>query len=180
MRSLAKIIFPIVLIVSVGCVSSVLAQQSAQERAANLRIQLEDLKAKQDELQTRLQELDEALKPENIASALAGVGSVHPEELREQRRRQLTNEKTGVQAQLDQLAISRTRIEKALQEADARAYQESARPNSDGVTPKGPNATSAEDSTAPVRPVARHRRRPVKKHKTQPKKPKPVTAPSNQ
>ena len=56
------------------------AQSNAQERSANLRVQLVDIQAKQAELQSRLQQLEEELKPENIEHSLAGVGSVHPEE----------------------------------------------------------------------------------------------------
>src|SRR5207245_2612672 len=80
-------------------VTPVLAQTSPQERAANLRAQLSDVQARQSELQTRLQQLEYDLKPENIERSLAGIGSTHPEELREQRRRQLEGEKMRVQAQ---------------------------------------------------------------------------------
>jgi hypothetical protein len=48
----------------------VLAQESAQQRAANLRAQLTETQAKQAELQTRLQQLQEDLKPENIERSL--------------------------------------------------------------------------------------------------------------
>ena len=89
------------------------AQSNAQERAANLRAQLVEAQARQAELQTRLQQLEEDLKPENIERSLAGVGSVHPEELREARRRQLEIEKRGVQSQLDLLAASHSRLETA-------------------------------------------------------------------
>src|SRR5205823_3361221 len=75
------------------------AQSNAQERAANLRAQLVEAQARQAELQTRLQQLEENLKPENIERSLAGVGSVHPEELREARRRQLEIEKRGVRSE---------------------------------------------------------------------------------
>src|SRR6185437_8145161 len=73
--------------------------------------------------------LDEALKPENIQNSLAGVGSTHPEDLREQRRRQLEKEKAGVVAQLERLAASQRRLENAVAAADAAAYQQSAQPN---------------------------------------------------
>jgi hypothetical protein len=72
--------------------------------------------------------LDESLKPENIERSLAGIGSTRPEELREQRRRQLTIERDGVQAQLKTLETSRQRLETALANAEVLAYQESARP----------------------------------------------------
>jgi uncharacterized protein YlxW (UPF0749 family) len=50
------------------------AQTNAQERTANLRVQLVDIQAKQAELQSRLQQLEEDLKPESIERSLAGVG----------------------------------------------------------------------------------------------------------
>src|SRR5439155_26064879 len=82
-------------------VVQVTAQESAQERAANLRTQLVETEARQAELQTRLQQLAEDLKPENIERSLAGVGSTHPEDLREARRRQLEIQKKSIEYQLD-------------------------------------------------------------------------------
>ena len=103
---------------------TVVAQEYRQERAANLRAQLVDIQAKQTELQTRLEQIEEQIKPENIERSLAGIGSTHPEDLREQRRRQLEIEKRGVQAQLDTLAASRARLEAAIA-SDAMSYQRS-------------------------------------------------------
>src|SRR5438876_12331605 len=115
---------PIVLLVAGVLTTTAAAQGTAQEQAAKLRVQLSDLQARQAELPMLLQQLEEDLKPENIEHSLAGVGSTHPQELREQRRRQLETQRTGVRTQLDQLTASRTRLEPALAEADARAYQE--------------------------------------------------------
>jgi hypothetical protein len=111
------------------CTADVLAQNttSAAETAENLRLQLLEVQAKEAELQTRAQQLDEDLKPENIERALAGIGSTRPEELREQRRRQLSIERDGVRAQLELLANERARLESAILTADAEAYHESAR-----------------------------------------------------
>jgi hypothetical protein len=111
------------------CTSDALAQNttSAAETAENLRLQLLDVQAKEAALQTRAQQLDEDLKPENIERALAGIGSTRPEELREQRRRQLNIEKDGVRAQLELLAKDRARLESAILTADAEAYHQSAR-----------------------------------------------------
>src|SRR5436190_4487966 len=126
------------------------AQSNAQERAANLRTQLIEAQARQAELQSRLQQLDEDLKPENIERSLAGVGSVHPEELREARHRQLEIEKRGVQSQLDVLAASRSRLETAIAAADAESYRQSAGP--------GPNISAATDNITPAKQTpARHR-----------------------
>src|SRR3977135_283152 len=99
------------------------AQEDRQERAANLRAQLVDVLAKQTELQMRLQRIEEEIKPENIERSVAGIGSTHPEELREQRRRQLEIEKKGLQSQLDTLAASRARLEAGHENGHALSYQ---------------------------------------------------------
>lgn len=136
-------------------------QSSARERAADLRRQLSDVEAKQAELQARLQEIEENLKPENIERSFAGVGSTRPEELREQRRRQLEIERTGVRAQLDLLATSHSRLETAAVQADGEAYRQSA----NGVT-GGPSQTaSGQDADIPVRRPRRLKRRKAKKQK---------------
>jgi hypothetical protein len=101
---------------------------SAAETADNLRMQLLDVQAHETDLRTHLQQLDESIKPENIERSLAGVGSTRPEELREARRRQLTIERDGVRAQLQTLETTRVRLEAALANAEALAYQQSARP----------------------------------------------------
>jgi len=108
------------------------AQTTAADRAASLRSQLVEAQTRQTELQTRLQRLDEDLKPENIERTFAGVGSTRPEDLRETRRRQLEIEKRSIQSQLDVIAASRTRLEAAIARADAESYHQSA-----GI---GPNA----------------------------------------
>jgi hypothetical protein len=124
-------------------VAPAMAQSGAQERAANLRAQLTDLLAQQADLQSRLAQLDEDIKPENIERSLAGVGSTRPEELREARRRQLEIQRKGIQSQLDTLATSRARLEAAIAAADAQGYRETVGPNLSGDTtsiPKSPNA----------------------------------------
>jgi hypothetical protein len=139
-RYLARHIIPGVLIFSGLLIVQVTAQESAQGRAASLRAQLVEVQAKQAELQTQLQQLEEDLKPENIEHSLAGVGSTHPEELREARRRRMEIQKQGVQSQLEILAASRARLEAAIARADADSYQQSAGP--------GPNATDARTNNA--------------------------------
>src|SRR5881394_2773016 len=124
------------------------AQSNAQERAANLRTQLIEAQAREAELQTRLQQLEEDLKPENIERSLAGVGSVHPEELREARRRQLEIEKRGVQSQLDVLAASRSRLETAIAAADAESYRQSTGP-SPSIETTTNNIAASKRSPAP-------------------------------
>lgn len=120
------------------------AQEGAQERAARLRAQLADVQAQQTELQTRLSQVNEDLKPENIERSLAGVGSTHPEDLREARRRQLEIQRKGIQSQLDSLEATRARLETAIASADADSYRQIASPNTNslpttnGTATKGP------------------------------------------
>jgi septal ring factor EnvC (AmiA/AmiB activator) len=70
-------------------------------------------------LEARAEDIEFSLKPENIERSTAGYGTTRPEELREQRRKQLENEKERVRKQLDQLAASRTRLEQAIATSDA-------------------------------------------------------------
>ena len=108
------------------------AQESAAESLEKLRAQLFEVQAKEEGLRTRVQQLEESLKPENIERSLAGVGSTKPEELREARRRQLTIERDNVLAQLRTVETSRQRLETAIANAEVRVYHQSARPTPEG------------------------------------------------
>jgi len=123
-----SIVLSVALLILVGTQAGALGQTKGQELAADLRSQLLELETKQAALQTRLKELEEKSKPENIEQSLAGVGSTRPEDLREQKRRQLELERSGVQKQLDLLATSRTRLEASIARADIEAYRQSAAP----------------------------------------------------
>lgn len=151
------------------------AQTPAQARADNLKLQLEEVKSKQAQMQERLSTLEEQLKPENLDNSLAGVGSTRPEDLREAKRHQLENEKSSVQKQLGLLAETQTRLESAVAQADSDAYHQSARVRaadenstspaaSKNPTSVSKSATSASsgDSVTPKRQV---RPRRVKKTK---------------
>lgn len=90
----------------------------AEQRAESLRVQQVDVESKLADLQSKLEQIEFMMKPENIERA-AGFGTVHPEEARESRRRQLENERKRVQAQINILETSRTRLETAVRTADA-------------------------------------------------------------
>ncbi|MDX6382779.1 MAG: hypothetical protein QOK48_352 [Blastocatellia bacterium] len=77
----------------------------------------------------RLEEINEQLKPESIERELAGIGSTHPEELREHRRKLLTIERNGLQIQLDLLEEERAGIETAIAAAGTAASLEYAPPS---------------------------------------------------
>src|SRR6185369_2895828 len=128
---------PGILLLSVFFATSALAQTNVQDIAANLRLQLSEVEVRQAEMQARDEQLEEDLKPENIEQSLAGIGSTHPERLREQRRRQLEIARARIRVLLDELDQSHTRLETAIAEADAAAYWQSA-----GIvigTPQKPN-----------------------------------------
>ena len=148
------------------------AQNTAQERAATLRAQLLEVEQKQTELQTRRQKLEEDIKPENIAENLAGIGSTKPEDLREQRRRQLEIELNSVKTQLDLLSNSKSRLETAIARADAEAYRQSAAPVTTDQTQTTDAASPESSNPAVVTPPTKPRR--VRRKRV--RRPKRVTA----
>ncbi len=91
----------------------------AEARSAAFRAELRDVQAKESDLEAKAEQVEYDLKPENIERATAGYGTTHPEDAREQRRRQLESEKQRIGKQLDQLAISHTRLEEAIATSDA-------------------------------------------------------------
>lgn len=162
----AALLFCGVAVASASAPAAARPQDTVQEKVARLREQLSEVEKEQAELQTRLQKLEEDLKPENIEHSLAGVGSTRPEEEREQRRRQLEIERKGVQAQLNLLATSHTRLETGIARAETDAYNQSAAPanvtstNAPSTTSTSPtSAESSSATTTPKRPRRVRKRR---------------------
>jgi hypothetical protein len=131
MKIKSSLILLFVLVLSVSVFAQ--APESAAETVDRLKGQLLELQGREESLRTRLAELDEAIKPENIERSLAGVGSTRPEELREARRKQLAHEREGIVAQLQTLETGRVRLESAIANAETQAYHESARPMPGGM-----------------------------------------------
>jgi len=90
----------------------------AEQRAENLRAQQVDVESKLADLQSKLEQVEYQMRPENIERA-AGYGTVHPEEARDARRRQLENERGRLLAQVKILETSRARLEVSVGTADA-------------------------------------------------------------
>jgi hypothetical protein len=99
---------------------------SAFEAGQKLRAQLSEVRDREAEITIRLEQLDYDLKPENIERHFAGYGSVHPEQLRDTRRKQLQAEKDRLLGQQTELANTRAQLETAIVSADAAVYQQSA------------------------------------------------------
>ena len=81
-----------------------------EQRVRDLQNELVENAAKETALQKRLDEIEEEQRPDRIERALAGVGSVKPEEDREAISRRLSNGKRRIQTQLDTIRAARTRI----------------------------------------------------------------------
>jgi uncharacterized protein YhaN len=91
----------------------------AEQRAEQLRSQLMDVQGKIADFESKLEQIEWALRPENIDSSMAGYGSTRPEAARDARKKQLESERSRVQAQLKLAETSRSRLELAVSNADA-------------------------------------------------------------
>ena len=88
-----------------------------EQRAEDLQRQLVGVGEKEAPLQSRMAEVTDQLRPENIDS-LPIAGSLRPEQVRETARQRLTTEKTRIQSQLDVLQQTRTRLQSSLSVTD--------------------------------------------------------------
>jgi len=120
----------------------------AEQRAESIRAQMLDTESKLADLQARMDQVDYSLKPENIDRSIAGYGTVHPEEARDSRRRQLENEKARLQAQITLLENSRTRLQASLSTAEAEVDLLRRRMDQQQLN----NASRAEPSATPDKP----------------------------
>ncbi len=91
----------------------------AEQRSESLRSQQLEAETKLADLQSKMDQTDYALKPENIERVTSGYGTTRPEEARDSRRRQLESEKARLQAQIRILETSRARLETAVVNSDA-------------------------------------------------------------
>ena len=91
----------------------------AEQRSEQLRSQLLDTETKTADIESRLEQIEYAIKPENIDRATQGYGSTRPEEAREARRRQLETDRTRLRSQLKILETSKARLETAVSNSDA-------------------------------------------------------------
>jgi chromosome segregation ATPase len=140
-----------VIILILSFTALAVAQDSSIE---SLRSQLSDAQKREGEIQARVKQLEEDMKPENLEKFFALNGSTRPEALREERRRQLESQRTTLRTQLDQLAQSRVRLEAAIATAEAAAYRRSAL--QDSYKPATTEAAPGNSST--VKPKQTPRR----------------------
>lgn len=91
----------------------------AEERAGILRKQLIETIEKDTSYRSRLAQIDEEMRPENVERVLSGVGTTRTSELREVRRRSLDIEKRGLESLLVLATQSRARLDEDVKQADA-------------------------------------------------------------
>jgi predicted nuclease with TOPRIM domain len=82
-------------------------------------MQLVDVQSKIADLETKLEEIEYALKPEVLERSTQVYGSTRPEEVRETQRRRLESERARVKAQLRILSTSQSRLEVSCANADS-------------------------------------------------------------
>lgn len=90
----------------------------AEERAENLRKQLFEMIEKENEIQSRLSEIEYSVLPETIDRNLAFTGSLKPEELREMRKKSLEAEKANQEKLLVQVQERKNSLSLSVQKAD--------------------------------------------------------------
>jgi exonuclease VII large subunit len=90
----------------------------AEQRAEILRRQLIDLIEKETSYKSRLTQIDEDMRPENVDRSMAGIGGTRTSEMRDTRSRVLQNEKRGIESVLAVTVASRIRLEEDVRQAD--------------------------------------------------------------
>lgn len=91
----------------------------AEQRAESLRKQLFDMVEKESALKSKLDQIENDIRPEVIERQVSFAGTLRPEELRDMKRKNLEIERKNIQNILDQLQLTRANIETSVQRADA-------------------------------------------------------------
>jgi len=130
----------------------------AEQRAEQIRSQLIDTQGKIADLEAKRDQVEWSLKPENIERVTQGMGTLHPEEARDSRKKQLESEKSRLEAQLKILDTSKNRLETSSANADAevdnlRAKLNQRREQMDAAPSPSPSPTpSPSNDVRPKKP----------------------------
>lgn len=95
----------------------------AEQRAEMLRRTLLELIEKETLYRTRIAQLDEDARPENVERTLNAYGTTRTAELRDTRRRVLETDRRGYVSLLALTTENRTRLEEEVRQADALAQR---------------------------------------------------------
>lgn len=91
----------------------------AEQRTEALRKQVFELMEKENTVKTRLDVIENDMRPESIDRSVAFAGSLRPEELRASRRKSLESEKANLQNLLNEIQRTRSSLDLQVQKADA-------------------------------------------------------------
>ena len=90
----------------------------AEQRVESLRKQSFEMLDKETSLKTKLEQIENDLRPESIDRSLAFVGSLRPEELRAARKKSLEAERTNLQTMLTEIQRTRSNLDLNVQKAE--------------------------------------------------------------
>lgn len=116
------------------------------DKIEDLRTQIAEIEIKKTALQEKIRQLDEAMLPENLERTTVVAGSTRPEDLRENRRRQLETEKKAAESQIELLEQSRLRIEMSIATTQPKPAPAETTPATPVVS--SPNAENSTNQTA--------------------------------
>ena len=91
----------------------------AEQRADSLRKQLFEMIEKESTIRTKLDLIENNIRPEAIDREIAFAGSMRPEDLRNMRKKNLEIERTNLQSLLVEVQKTKTNIDLNVQKADA-------------------------------------------------------------
>jgi len=90
----------------------------AEQRSESLRKQRFDLLEKENSIQTRLDQIEIDIRPENIERQVAVMGTLRPEEIREAKQKSLDSERKNLQALLAQVQSTRGALDQTVDKAE--------------------------------------------------------------
>lgn len=90
----------------------------AEQRADGLRKQLFEMIEKESAIRTKLDKIENDIRPDTIDREIAFAGTMRPEELRNMRKKNLEIERTNLTALLAEVQKTKTNIDQNVQKAD--------------------------------------------------------------
>jgi len=90
----------------------------AEQRAETLRKQLFDMIDRENQIKTKLDQIENDIRPEMLERSVAFAGSLRPEELRDNRRKNLEVDRRNLQNLLTEIQNTKASLELNVQKAD--------------------------------------------------------------
>ncbi|MEP7077240.1 MAG: hypothetical protein ABI878_15655 [Acidobacteriota bacterium] len=90
----------------------------AEQRSESLRKQRFELIEKENQIQSRLDQIEIDIRPDIIERAIAVAGTLRPEELREARQKSLDSERKNLQSLLTQVQTTRASLDASVNGSD--------------------------------------------------------------